>query len=191
MHSDLAAHQFHQFAGNAESEPGSGEPPRDRGVGLFEGGEQPRLGLGADADSAVAHFEANSGPVRLARRCGYGDRHTDALGELDRIGDEIQQDSPQTVGRSPERAARVGVEAGAQFDAFRARRGLEQLDDFFDQRRQVEYCVFERDLAGLQFGDVENIFAEMQQRLRGVADRLNHLLLMSRQIGFRQQGVHA
>jgi hypothetical protein len=54
----LAAHQARQVGGDGEAQPGAAEAPGGGGVGLLEGPEEARQGLGLDADAGVDDLEA-------------------------------------------------------------------------------------------------------------------------------------
>ena len=108
------------------------------------------------------------------------------MGELDGVGDQIQQDLPEAVGGAVKAAAHRGADPHVQRDALLRRPGPQQVDDAFDQRGQVEGGKLEREMAGLKLGDVENVVEQMQQAFGGLLHRVRHRPLLRRQVGFEQ-----
>ena len=75
----------------ARPESGAAVFARGRAVGLGEAAEQPCDALGAEADAGVAHRESQ---LRARRRWGVRRRSrttSPRLGELDRVGQQVQQ----------------------------------------------------------------------------------------------------
>src|SRR6185312_1378288 len=78
-----------------QPEAGAAELARARRIDLAERLEDPLVVLGGDADAGIAHRELYAAGGRARR-----DRHATALGELERVRDEILEDlaEPKRVG---------------------------------------------------------------------------------------------
>lgn len=89
---DLAAHQQGQAFADGQPETGAAVFPCQRTVRLFESLEQAQLVGRADADTGILDLETQQrrGSVRGELANAQGDAAV--VGELDRVGDEIDQD---------------------------------------------------------------------------------------------------
>jgi len=88
---DRPAHQLDELLADRQAEAGSAIAARRRAVCLDEAGEQRIAHLGRDADAGVGDLDAQlDGAARQrAMRDAEGDRPQ--MGELDRVGDQIEQ----------------------------------------------------------------------------------------------------
>jgi hypothetical protein len=91
-HADFAAHQVGDALGNHQSETRSAVLAGHRLVGLRKGMEQAGLLRRADADSLIVDLDAQQ-HAEAVFFDGAGAQHNPAaLGELDGIADEVEQD---------------------------------------------------------------------------------------------------
>ena len=131
-----------------------------------------------DADAGVADKESHGVGVAIA----VGPNpHLAALGELDRVREEIAQnlrnlglvgvERRQTARVLEDERDRVADEQRAQHAAKRAE---QVLDGELDRR--------DRRLARFDFRQVEQVVDQLGQAFRGFADELNLLFLLGRQI---------
>ena len=106
---DGAAHQLGQPPHDGKAEAGAAEFPGGRGIGLRERLEQPRTLLVAQADAGVAHRKRDARRA-VAERTGGG-THLDAAlgGELQRVGQKVEQDLPDARGIADQRIVRSGA----------------------------------------------------------------------------------
>src|SRR5690606_40246614 len=84
MEADFAAHEFDQALGDGEAEAGAAELARGRGVRLGEWRKQARLLGFRNADTGVAHFEAQGGWLLILAEGLDAEDDFAAVGELDR-----------------------------------------------------------------------------------------------------------
>ncbi len=118
---DLAVHQFDQALADRQAQAHAAVLARVRFVHLGERIEQSRQNLRIDADAGVAHFETQ------AHRVGVGldqaDFHHDlaALGELERVRDQVDQQLLQSRRIAPQRARHIGFDREQHFQPFFAR----------------------------------------------------------------------
>ncbi len=90
-----SAHQFGEALADREPQPGAAVLARRRRIGLRERLEQPAHAFGRQPDAGVAHGERQLGlPVRGGRR-GHREHDLAALGELHRIGEQVEDDLAQ------------------------------------------------------------------------------------------------
>ena len=107
---DLAAHQLDELLGDRQPQAGAAVLARRRAVGLGEGLEQSRLRLPAEMPMPVSWTSKRSvaSRGRLADRRDADDDFA-ALGELDRVADQIDQHLPQAAGVAAQRRGHVAV----------------------------------------------------------------------------------
>ena len=106
LDADLPAHQLDQTLADGEPQARATKAPRGGLVGLAEGLKQSRDLLGAQADAGVAHRETQPPPVLVGRsgrfvgplQRPHGQPHRAAVGELDRVADQVVQHLPQAQG---------------------------------------------------------------------------------------------
>ena len=75
IHGDASPHQFNQFLGNGQSQPGAAKAARNAFIALGKGVEQLGLLRRADADAGIGHLEAQRGPVTVALRERHAHHH--------------------------------------------------------------------------------------------------------------------
>ncbi len=76
------------------------------------------------------------------------------LGELDRIGDQIEQDLAQPPGIAAQAVGHIGLDEGGEIDALAMGARAMQLADALQQVGEVEVDGLQRQLAGLELGVV-------------------------------------
>src|SRR2546427_21513 len=81
-----------------EPEARAPEAPRGRGVGLREGGEEPRLLPGVEADAGVDDLEAETAGRSRVLPESDPEAHAPPGRELDRVADEGQEDLAEPGG---------------------------------------------------------------------------------------------
>ena len=105
-----------------------------------------------------------------------GDRHlAAALGELDRVGDEIDHDlleRPRIAGDDGQIERRVGGE----LDAVLARLQRQQIAAIDQRRARRERLRRDLEIAGLHLRHVEDAVDDRQQMLAGIVDQLRVFL---------------
>ena len=108
---DVAAHDVGQQLGDGQAEPGAGGRLGARGAGALERLEDALEVVAVDADAGVLDLELGDLVAVVD-----AERHLPALGELDGVGQQVDQDLAQAV--------LVGVDDGGQ----RLRRHVVELD---------------------------------------------------------------
>ena len=106
-----SAHQPHERGRDRQAEAGAAEPARRRSVRLTEGFEDGVVLLRRDADAGVGDAEVQLRAALGARVLPDGDEDVAALGELERVADQVRQDllNPRRVADDAGRHVRVDV----------------------------------------------------------------------------------
>ena len=171
---DFAAHGFHQLAADHQAEAGAAKTARRGIIGLLKTLEQFRQALGRNADTTILHLEAHAA-LGAVIHLGLG-RHHDltVLGELDGVAGQIHQHLPDTGWIATEITRQVFIDIDDKTQPLVAR----QLGDGFQtvkhHRQEFEIDRLNRQLAGFDFGKVENIVDDGQQGF-AAAQRQPHL----------------
>ncbi len=162
----MAAHEIDQALADRKAEAGAAEHARRRRVGLRERTEQLGRDVGCDADAAVAHREHDFVMIARLRAPGHLDVHAAALGELDRVADEIGQHlaQPHRIAAHGEAHVRIDRDREAQALGFGV--ALHQLRDRADQLAQVEARRLQLEPLGVELGIVEDRIDDAQQLAR-------------------------
>src|SRR6185503_15849266 len=105
---DGASHQLNQCGGNRESQTAATIPARRGAIGLPEGLEDRRLLILGYADSTVAHGAVELGDISVARDELELDQDLAALGEFDRVADQVREHLLDPPGITNHRARNVG-----------------------------------------------------------------------------------
>ena len=185
-----AAHALHQALADGESQTGAAEAARHAAVALGEGLEHRRLLLQWDADAGVAHREAQPQAIFLPVG-GAAQLDLAALGELERVGQQVDQDlaQPRRIAEHASRHLAVGVEEQryrplARLHGHRAHR-------LGDQFARFQWDAFDVELAGFDARMVEHVVEHAEQRAGGVVQHREIAALLGAQAGAQQQLRHA
>ena len=145
-----------------------------------------------NADAGVLHANVER-QVAVVERLGHVhvQRHLAALGELDRVAEQVREHLPQAqrIGDDPLRHRRrhavdelEPLLMGAQ--RHRLDRIAEHLADLDRDRIDLEH-------PGLDLGEVEDVFDHAQQRVGAHLDQIEILTLLGLERGVAQQLRHA
>ena len=185
---DAATHPLDDTLADAEPQSGAAIVPGDAVVGLLELAENPLLRLGRNADTGIAHQEADLiGPdTRLDNQ-----RDATGRGEFDGVARQVEQHLPQPRRVSDHFGRQPLVDIGGDLDLPRLGPRRQQLGDVLDQGAQCERTLFEIDLAGLDLGVIQQLLDQRKQRIAGGfhRSRIGHLFRRQRRI--QQQPAHA
>ncbi len=172
---DQAAHQAHQAPADREAQARATVAARVGIVGLSERIEDPIHGFRRDADAGVAHGEAD--PHRSARdqRTAILQRdaqfHVPALGELQRVADEVVQHLAHAQRIAEHAGRQVGCGDQSQFQPGGARARQPELQQFLDQAARLERRGHDLHLLGLDLGEVEHVVDDLAQVLARLAQQ--------------------
>ena len=169
---DRPAHQLDEALRDGEAEAGPAEPARRRRVDLAERREQPVHPVRWDPDPGVAHRRARAGRSRI--RVGSASTRTTtspAVGELDRVREQVQQHLAEAGLVAEDPGGRVLVDQTAELDPLLPGARRDDVQRPLHALTQVERLAFEVELAGLDLRVVEDVVDHVQQRVAARAGR--------------------
>ena len=187
VHADFAPHDGDQIAADGQAEPGAAEAPRGAVVGLRESVEDFRLHRRVHTHAGVAHFDADQVAGGAAGRCN-ADRDMAALGELQRVADQIAQHLAQAGGVALHQRGQALVQRQVDRQSLVARWRGEQRELSPNGRAQIECSRLERHLARFDLREIENVVQDRQQRPAGRLEQAGQLALA---LGQRRVEQHA
>ena len=188
---DRAAHQLHEALRDGEAEAGAAEAARRRGVDLAERREEHVHPVGRDPDARVADGELDLVRAAAGRRGVHEHHDLAALGELDRVREQVQEHLPQARLVADDPGRRVVVDEAAELELLLPRPRRDDVERSFDAVAQVERLALEIELAGLDLRVVEDVVDHVQQRVAARVDDLGELPLLAREVGAEQEVGHA
>ena len=144
------------------------------GSALDEHVENRLLRFLGHAGTGVGHPDLNPRLAFVSRWAGH-DRDDTLLGELDRVGDQIQQDLLHTahIGVDPPVEIRTGRPDQGDLLALRDR--TDHLQDVADQVADVRVGLVHLQLARLEPGEVEQVVQQRRKAVGGVLDARDEL----------------
>jgi len=150
--------------------------------------EQPLLLLGIDTRTTVVHFEAETAAVLFQV---HGQADMTALGELDGIAQQVEQDLPHAhlVATDADRAGRIVATLEIQLALFG--HGLHQRLHLVEQAGQVERTQIQLQSTGFDAREVQRIVDQPQQMAAGLLDGAGIAALHRVQRCGQQQLAHA
>jgi hypothetical protein len=199
LEADLAAQELHELAADGEPEAGAAEAPGERPVRLRERLEDLALAALGDADPGVGDAELEPAALRVragaraavVRQPRHAHRHLAALGELDRVADQVHQHLAHAHRVRAHLARHLVLDEAGQLEALALGLRRQQRRDVLHRFVQVEVGGLELELAGLRPREVEDVVDHAEQQPRRLVGRLTELSLVGREPGVEQQLGHA
>ena len=161
---DLAIHQLDQALADRQAQAHAAMLARIRLVHLGERIEQPRQDLRIDADAGVAHFETQAHRIRVGIDQTDFDHDLAALGELERVRHQVDQQLLQSRRSAPQCARHVGFDREQHFQPFFARAFADHRRQVGEQVVQQEIGLLDTQLARFDARQVEHIVDQAQQQ---------------------------
>src|SRR6186713_503247 len=187
----FAAQQVSQLTADGESQSRATVFTRRTGVRLLKRLEDDSLLLLRNADTRVADGELHH-RRRLAERrvigCPTAHRDTDmqaytaAVRKLERVGQEVLQHLQQALGVGRNRASQARVEIRSEGQLAGIRLVPEIAFDRFAQMREQQVFALDRDRAGLDLGQVQDVADEIEQVGTGTVNGFGELDLAVAQV---------
>ena len=186
-HFNFTAHEGDKFSRNGKSEPGSAIAPGCRLICLDEGIEQFRQRLRRNSNTGVFDFEADFCPCVGGVDEPGAENHTSIRRELDRIGQQIQQDLSQAHGIADQRLWKIFIDHDrkGQLPLFDLQR--HDLREVRNGLAKTERRALYLQRGRAELGQVQHIIDDVEQRLAGDLDAIDKPVLLRRQFGARQQ----
>ena len=181
---DLPAQQVRQLAADGQSETRAAVLAGGARIGLLESLEYDPLLLRGYADAGITDRELDHrGSLPQDRMLGTpadgGDTHVQAhaaaLGELERVREQILQYLQQALGVGGDRPSQARIEVRREGQLARVRLVAEIALDGLAQVREQQVFTLDRDRARFDLGQVEDVADEVEQVGAGAVDRLGEL----------------
>ncbi|OEZ48764.1 hypothetical protein DUGA6_63190 [Duganella sp. HH105] len=191
VHAYRAPHQLHQLFGDRQSQAGAAVLAGGGAVGLREGIENARARFAGDADAGIVHFETQADGLRILVHHGHLDRDLAAVGELDGVAQQVEDDLAQPVRIAADGDRDIVGDRQFQADALGLRLWREDVVDIVEQLAEIEMDVFDGQLAGLDLGKIQDVVDDDQQVLARALDHAGVVALLFGQARGQQQFGHA
>ena len=88
------------------------------------------------------------------------------FGELDRVADQVHKDLTQSSGVAHDRHRHIRADVAHQLNAFGMRPNGKCFERLAHRASQVEWDSFYQKLAGLNFGEIQNVIDHLEQGVR-------------------------
>src|SRR5690606_1184345 len=159
------AHEIDEATADHEAQTRAAVLARDRCVGLHERLEYLVDSFCSNADSGVAHGEADgcisAGQAKVGEFCAVGIGHSDAhcatLGKFHRIAEEIDENLLDARGVAYALPACARRHAGKQVEALGGSTGSKEIDRILHEIDERKGLEVEFDSARLDLGEIEYI----------------------------------
>ena len=188
---DRASHQLAQLLRDGEPEAGPPEAAGGGAVGLVERPEEPLGVHRGDADARVPDLEREPGGVVGGVRHRDPDRDLALLGELDRVGEEVEEDLAEAPLVSPHGVWRAGLHEPRDLESLPPGLLGDELDRALDELLEVEVDGIELQLARLDLREVEDVVDDRQERGPGAVGGLGVVVLRRGELGAEEELDHA
>ena len=187
---DLAVHQLNHALANGQAQTCTAILAGGRTIGLTKGLEQATGLLWRHANTGVFHIHLELDTAFLF--ADHHNRHLDVpcLGKLDRIVDQVRQHLPQAQRVAQQIARHIGSYMDQKFQTLIVRLVANHGGHVRHNIVQPEGDVFHLDLASFDFGEVQNVVNNAQQRHTRAVDFGNVVALFGIQIGLERQVRH-
>ena len=145
------------------------------------------------ADAGVAHGEVQHAALAglLIALQAHRQHHLAGFGELDRVGQQVEQDLPQPRHVAIQRRWHLVFEDIGDVKVLLGGTAADQVERRFDAFTQVEGMHLDVHPPGLDLGEVEDVVDDRQQRIARVADGGGEVALVVGERCVQQQAAHA
>ena len=188
---DTPAHQRHQTLTNGQAQAGATKAPGGGRLGLREAAEDMAQVFRRNADPRVLHRKLDGrmglGQPGVAQR----NHHLPLRRELDGVAPQVDEHLLQPHGVAQQHIGQGGVNIKQHFQVFAAHVGRQHHREVAQQAVQSKRHALQRHLAGLDFGEIQNVIEQTQQRLGRPLGFAGVVLLACRQLGVLQQAEQA
>jgi hypothetical protein len=182
-----AAHQLGETLADREAEAGAAVLARRRRIGLRKRLKEPAHSFGGEADAGIAHGERQLDAAPFARLRGDGQHDLALVGELHRIGEQIQDDLAQPCHVADDRRRNVAFEHVRGVEMLLDGARADEVERRLDALAQVERLRLDVHPPGLDLREIEDVVDDRQQRVADVADRRGVVALLVVERGVEQQ----
>ena len=170
VHADITVHQSDQLFGNCQSQSGAISSARVGTVLLREGVENQGLALRFDANTRISNLESKQRRPSLGTDLPDANHDLAFFRKFHGIADEINQHLPQAYRVATHAPGDIWRNIHDQLQALPVCELGEQGDATFDHPAKIERRNFQLQLAGLDFGEVQDVIDDGQQGIAGLAN---------------------
>ena len=185
-HGDAASHALDEPPRDRQAEAGPGSAPVGILTALLIHLEDPVMIFERNPWAGVMDVETN-GPALP----GDPDQHPAAIGELHRIPDQIEQNLPKPVAVADDLVRQARGDIGCDLDILGMGPRRHELADRLDGFDQIERPLVDFEPPGFDFGGIEYLVENRQQRPPRSVDRHGIGPLLRCEVGLEQQAGHA
>ena len=195
-HRHRAVHQLQQALGDRQAQPGAAKFARRALIGLHEGPKQPGHHDVAHADAVVGDAQAQARGA-VGQRAGQHLQHHLGVAarpvarELDRIAQQVEQHLAQSGGVAQQPLRQVGRDKYRKLHCARVGECQNQLHRALGHLAQAGGNALDFQLAGLDFGEIQNVVQDVQQSHGRVLNGAQHALLFGQEGSGLQDVDHA
>ena len=162
---------------DSQTQAGTAEPAVDTAIRLMERGKNGGLLGGGNTDTRVAHRKSQVDPLDIPRFLSNTQYHLALQGELERITDQIDEDLLETRDIADQHIDILGRN-NDQFQTFAVACSGQDRRKIIQKSQQTEGRLLHFQSSGLNFGEVQNIVDQAEQRASGAmhfADEVERL----------------
>ncbi len=129
-------------------------------------------------------------PSAAARR-RHGEHDLAALGELHRVGEQVEDDLAQPRDVADDGRRNVAFEHVGGVEVLLDGAGRDEVERRLDALAQIERLRLDVHPPGLDLREVEDVVDDRQERVAGIADGRGVVVLLGVELGVEQQAAHA
>ena len=188
---DFTAHQLDQPLADRQAEPGAAEAAGDAGIALEEGVEQPGDNLGGHADARIADGKGQPAACCIPLQGLDSQRDATLGGKFDGVTDQVDQDLLEAAMVAQQSFGQFVTGGECQRQAFLLGSVAKQRENVVDLGLQREGLWRQRQFAGLDLGEVENVIDQAQQAVGAAAHGAGEIALFFVELRGQQQIAHA
>ncbi len=191
LHPDFTTHELRQLFRDRQTQAGSTEFARGGLVCLRERLEEEAHPIHRNADPCIRDGTAQPHRGFVLLKEIDTNNNFSLLGELDCIPRQVDKDLAQPAGVAPQQGRDFGTHDADQLEALFARADGQHIHGFFHARAQIKIQTLQRQLAGFDLGEVQNVVDEVQQAFRARSGQFGVLSLLGIQLGLQEQLRHS
>jgi hypothetical protein len=139
-------------------------------VGLEERLEQMRLVFTGNADTGIGHLPLQPAALLLPA-CRNAHHHAPAVGELQRVADQVVEHLADPRGITAHPGWHVGIDAGVELQPLVGGRGSIRVERILGQPHRIERAGLQAQLPGLGLADIEDVADQLHQGRGRTLDR--------------------
>ena len=196
VHAHFAVHQLGQALANRQPQACAAIAARGGSVRLLKALEQTALLLVGHTDTGVAHLKTQRHLVAGGLHQPHRNADFTHLGEFDRVVGVIDENLPQPQGIADHVGRHIGRHITHQFQALGASLVAHHVRDTFEHAIEQKRLPLHHQLAGLDFGKIQDVVDHAQQVLPCLLDLADVVMLaraearLERQVRHPDDGVH-